>query len=79
MAEEARFQVIIGAGPLDCRTGEDAAILEPVGGILADGSAEGYTLEQLDQMVATLRCYGRREELAALESLVAERRRTDAR
>ena len=76
MAEEAPFQVSIGAELLACRTGEDAAILEPVGGILVDGSVEGYTLEQLEQMVATLRKYDRPAELADLESLVAERRRT---
>lgn len=74
MAEEPQFQVSIGAAPLACRTGEDAAILEPVGGILVDGSAEGYTLEQLDQMVATLRQYDRPDEQAALESLVAKRK-----
>jgi hypothetical protein len=74
MADEPPFQVSIGAAPLVCRTGEDAAILEPVGGILVDESVEGYTLEQLDQMVATLRQYDRPTELAALKSLVANRR-----
>lgn len=77
MADEARFQVSIGPGLLACRSGEDAAILEPVGGILADGSTAGYSLAQLDQMVATLRQYDRRAELSALESLVAERRRAE--
>jgi hypothetical protein len=77
MADEPGYQVSIGAELLTCRTGEDAAILEPVGGILVDGSVEGYTLDQLDQMMTTLRSYDRPAELAALESLVAKRREGD--
>lgn len=77
MAEEASYQVSIGAKLLACRTGEDAAVLEPVGGILVDRSTEGYTREQLDQMTATLRQYDRPAELADLESLIAERRQAD--
>jgi len=65
MAASEPFTVSMGSRLLACRTGEDAAILEPVGGILADGSTEGYTLEQLEQMVATLRQYDRQTELAA--------------
>lgn len=79
MANEDAPKVGIGNEPLACQSGEHAAILEPVGGILADGSTEGYTLDQLDQMIATLRQYDRRPELASLESLVADRRRTEGR
>ena len=77
MADDPQFQVSIGSELLACRTGEDAAILEPVGGILADGSVEGYTLRQLEQMATTLRGYDRPGELAALESLIAKRRAGD--
>jgi hypothetical protein len=76
MANDDSLKVSIGDSLLTCRSGEDAAILEPVGGILVDGSTEGYTLEQLDQMAATLRQYDRRVALAALERLIAERKST---
>lgn len=78
MAEE-NLQVSIGDELLTCRNGLDAAILEPVGGILTDDSTEGYTLEQLNQMVGTLGRYDRPQELAALEALVEKRRMSETR
>lgn len=70
-----QFTVHIGPEPLVCRTGEDFAILEPVGGILLDGSAEGYSPQQLAQMAATLANYDRPVELGKLRQLMAARRK----
>ena len=69
------LKVGVGATPLACHTTEHAAILEPVGGILADATTEGYTIEQVEQMVSTLAQYDRPAELAALRELLAKRRK----
>ena len=70
-----QFRVHIGQEPLACRNGEDFAILEPLGGILLDGSVEGYTPQQLDQMATTLAKYDRPVELEKLRQLMAARRK----
>jgi hypothetical protein len=76
MPPDETLQVLIGDGPLQCRTVDDKMILEPIGGILADGSTEGYRLEELDRMIAVLGQYDRPEELQRLRSLVDGRRKS---
>ena len=74
MTEDENLKATIGDQPLVCDNGEDALVLQPVGGILCDGTTEGYRLEELEQMVATLARYDRPRELAQLRQLVADRR-----
>jgi hypothetical protein len=74
MTEDENLKATIGDEPLVCDNGEDALVLQPVGGILCDNSTEGYRLEELDQMVSTLSRYDRPQELAQLRKLVADRR-----
>jgi hypothetical protein len=76
MPVDETLQVLIGDHPLQCRTVDDKLILEPIGGILADGSTEGYRLEELDRMIAVLGQYDRPEERQRLRSLVDARRKT---
>jgi hypothetical protein len=74
---DENLKATIGDRVLVCDNGEDALVLQPVGGILCDDSTEGYGLAELDQMVATLARYDRPEALAQLRDLVAERRRAE--
>jgi hypothetical protein len=76
MPADETLQVLIGDRPLQCRSVDDKMVLEPIGGILADGSTEGYRLEELDRMMAVLRQYDRPEELQRLRSLVDHRRKS---
>jgi hypothetical protein len=76
MSADETLQVLIGDHPLQCHTVDDKVILEPIGGILADGSTEGYGLEELDRMIAVLGHYDRPEELQRLKSLVDRRRKS---
>jgi hypothetical protein len=79
MRDDETLQVRIGDSPLQCRNVEDKMVLEPVGGILADGSTEGYSLEELDRMIAALAQYDRPEALKSLQSLVANRHKSGNR
>jgi hypothetical protein len=79
MREDETLQVLIGDSPLQCHAVDDKMILEPVGGILADKSTEGYRLEELDRMIDTLAKYDRPEPLERLRKLVQDRRKSDRR
>ena len=79
MEIDENLKATIGDRVLVCENGEDALVLQPVGGILCDGSTEGYGLAELDQMVATLSRYDRPESLSQLRELVAERRRAEGK
>jgi hypothetical protein len=74
MAESEALQVVIGDHVVQCRNVEDQIRLEPVGGILADGSTEGYGLAELEAMESTLARYDQPEPLRRLRELVAQRR-----
>jgi hypothetical protein len=69
MAEDETLQVVIGDQVIQCRNVDDKMRLEPVGGILADGSTEGYRPEELDAMVKTLERYDAPEAAARLKEL----------
>jgi len=60
MPDDDNLKVHIGDDLLMCENAEDAAILELVDGILANGSTEAYSLEELEKIVATLQRYDRR-------------------
>jgi hypothetical protein len=77
MATDETLQLTIGDAVVQCATADDKVQLEPVGGILADGSTEGYGLDELDAMVATLAKYNQPQALARLKSLLEKRRKQD--
>ena len=72
MSPDESLQVVIGEFVVQCRNVDDKMRLEPVGGILTDGSTEGYRPDELNAMVDTLAQYGQPEALAQLKSLVAK-------
>jgi hypothetical protein len=72
MADDETLQVVIGDRVVQCRSVDDKMRLEPVGGILFDGSVEGYRAEELDEMVRALERYGMREEAMQLRQLRAK-------
>ena len=73
------LKVSVGGALLPCHTPEHAAILEPVGGILIDRSTDGYTLDEIERMAATLSQYARPIEIAAFNKLLEARRTAEAR
>jgi hypothetical protein len=58
MADDETLQVVIGQRVVQCDNVDDKMRLEPVGGILVDGSTEGYRPEEIEKMAATLERYG---------------------
>ena len=58
MADDETLQVVIGERVVQCDNVDDKMRLEPVGGILTDGSTEGYGPEEIEEMAATLERYG---------------------
>jgi hypothetical protein len=69
MAEDETLQVVIGDQVIQCHNVDDKMRLEPVGGILADGSTEGYRREEIDAMVETLERYDAPEAVKRLKEL----------
>jgi hypothetical protein len=70
MPDDQSLQVSIGDQLIQCDNVDDKMRLEPVGGILADGSAEGYRPEELQAMVDTLAHYDQHEAAARLKQLM---------
>jgi hypothetical protein len=71
MSPDESLQVVIGDQVVQCRNVDDKMRLEPVGGILTDGSTEGYRPDEIQQMIATLEQYNQREAVAQLKKLSA--------
>ena len=74
MASDETLQVTILDAVVQCTSADDKVRLEPVGGILADGSTEGYRQDELEAMAATLAKYNQPEALARLRSLIGKRK-----
>jgi hypothetical protein len=74
MPPDTTLDVVIGDEVVHCNNVDDKMRLEPVGGILSDGSVEGYSPEELDAMVATLSQYDQPAALERLKKLVAKHR-----
>jgi len=74
MQEDPSLQVAIGGAVIQCRSVDDKVRLEPIGGILADGSTEGYGLDELDKMVEIFARYDQPEMLSNFRKLVEKRR-----
>jgi hypothetical protein len=72
MAEDESLQVVIGDQVVQCRNVDDKMRLEPVGGILTDGSTEGYRSDELTAMVDTLEQYNQPEAVAQLKQLISK-------
>ncbi|HEX6963303.1 MAG TPA: hypothetical protein VF175_15660 [Lacipirellula sp.] len=70
MSQPDSLEVMIDGQLVQCRSVDDKMRLEPVGGILADGSVEGYRREELDAMVATLERYELAEAAQRLKALL---------
>ena len=70
MPDDESLQVSIGGRIVQCRSVDDKMRLEPVGGILADGSTEGYRPDELEAMIDTLAKYDQPEALARLKQLI---------
>jgi hypothetical protein len=70
MPDDESLQVSIGGHIVQCRSVDDKMRLEPVGGILADGSTEGYRPDELEAMIDTLGRYDQPEALARLKQLI---------
>ena len=70
MPDDEFLQVWIGDHVVQCRNVDDKMRLEPVGGILADGSTEGYRPDELKAMLETLATYDQPEALARLKQLI---------
>jgi hypothetical protein len=68
-ADDETLQVVIGEHVVQCRNVDDKMRLEPVGGILADGSTEGYRPEEVEQMAATLERYGETDAAQRLRGM----------
>ena len=64
------LQVAIGGDIVQCRNVDDKMRLEPVGGILAENSTEGYRSDELQAMIDTLEKYDQPEALGRLKRLV---------
>ncbi len=79
MGEDDTLQVAVGDQIIQCRNVDDKVQLEPVGGILADGSTEGYGLDELDKMVGVLSRYDQPGALEKLKRLVEKRRQNEPR
>jgi hypothetical protein len=54
------LRIRIGDCVVTCENEEDAAILRPVDEIVAGGSVEDYSTDQLERMVVTLERYDHR-------------------
>jgi hypothetical protein len=78
MQNESSLQVTIGDAIVQAQNVEDKLVLEPVGGILADGSTEGYGLDELDKMVEIFARDNQRELFNDFRNLVEKRRRAAA-
>jgi hypothetical protein len=78
MSKNPSFQVVISNAVIEARSVEDKLRLEPIGGILADGSTEGYRLDELDKMVEIFARYDQPELLNDFKQLVESRRRSGA-
>src|SRR5690349_14626878 len=78
MAQDPAFQVVVGKAVIEPHSLADKLRLEPVGGILADGSTEAYGLDELDKMVEILARYNQPKLLADLKKLVEERRQAES-
>jgi hypothetical protein len=72
MPEDENLQVVIGDHVVQCRNIDDKMRLEPVGGILTDGSTEGYRPDELQAMIDTLARYDQPDALAGLKALVGQ-------
>ena len=75
MSPDESLQVVIGDSVVQCRNVDDKMRLEPVGGILSDGSTEGYRPDELQAMVDTLAQYDQPAALSELKQLVANRKK----
>lgn len=73
MSQPDSLQVMIEGQLVQCRSVDDKLRLEPVGGILADGSVEGYRREELEAMVATLDRYELADAATRLKELMANK------
>jgi hypothetical protein len=71
MPEDDELQVMIGDQVVHCRTIDDKMRLEPVGGILTDGTTEGYSQDEVDAMIETLSRYDQPDALRRLKELAA--------
>ncbi len=71
MPEDKTLQIVIGDQVVQCRNVDDKMRLEPVGGILTDGSTEGYTQDEVDAMVQALSHYDQPDALRRLKELAA--------
>jgi hypothetical protein len=74
MPEDPALQVVVGDQVIQCQNVDDKMRLEPVGGILADGSTEGYGLDELDKMVEIFGRYSQAASLTKFKQLVQKRR-----
>jgi hypothetical protein len=72
MQEQESLQVMIDGQIVQCRNVDDKMRLEPVGGILADGSAEGYRREEIEAMIATLDRYELADASRRLKEIAAK-------
>ena len=70
MPDDESLQVSIGDHIVQCRNVDDKMRLEPVGGILAENSTEGYRPDELQAMIDTLGRYDEPEALARLKQLI---------
>jgi hypothetical protein len=69
MPEDNELQVVIGDHVVECRNVDDKMRLEPVGGILADETTEGYSPDEINAMIETLSRYDQPEALRRLKEL----------
>ena len=69
MADDETLQVVIGERVVQCDNVDDKMRLEPVGGILTDGSTEGYRPEEIEKMAATLERYGEAETATQIRGM----------
>jgi hypothetical protein len=78
MPQDPSLQVVVGDAVIEPRGIEDKLRLEPIGGILADQSTEGYGLDELDKMVEIFARYNQPKLLAGLKKLVEKRRQAES-
>ncbi len=77
MPNDPSNQVAVGDAVIEPRSVEDKLRLEPIGGILADQSTEGYGLDELDKMVEIFARYNQPKLLDDLKKLVEKRRHSE--
>jgi hypothetical protein len=69
MPDDNELQVVIGEEVVECRNVDDKMRLEPVGGILTDGTTGGYSQDEIDAMIETLARYNQPDALQRLKQL----------